>query len=274
MEKSILPSVTLSVCALLGLVSCATKSSGPKPGSPEFFWISAQAAYRSGDHIKASGMLSHVLSSENPFTTQARLGQILISAGLARGYSDLADEYEQGARMNRANPTPFRKQVSTYRAAAAQYSLQFTDTLHRLMDINKDSSLPLSLPYPVASQTDPPQLKKLRGGAMLVGAEAETLQNGLLQQGLLAVANRLGDTDPAAIFKAGTITRDKFLIATANLLYDQAALFGPTKLDQPKRLYVLCAEALEALDSVPETPETKALAAKIKKLMGTKMTPS
>jgi hypothetical protein len=272
MEKSILQSVPLTVVGLLCLISCTTTSSGPKPGTPEFFWISAQAAYKSGDFIKADEMLSRVLSTDNSYTTRARVAQIVLTAGLAKGYTELGDTYAQGARMTRTNPTPFRKQVSTARSTAAQYSLQFTDSLHRLMDSSQDANVPLAIPYPDGSLSDLPQIERLKGGALVLGSDAESLQNYLIQRGVISVANRLGgaeDDVSAAMdaFKLGSMTRDKFLFAAANLLYDQTNLFGSGKLDQPKRMYVLCSEALEALALIPATRETKALEIKIKKLM-------
>jgi hypothetical protein len=47
------------------------------------------------------------------------------------------------------------------------------------------------------------------------------------------------------------------------MLFDESAIFGSNKIDQPLRLKALCDEALEALGAIPATKDTKALADKI-----------
>ena len=47
------------------------------------------------------------------------------------------------------------------------------------------------------------------------------------------------------------------------MLFEESAIFGPNKIDQPLRLKALCDGALEALGAIPETKDTKALADKI-----------
>ena len=47
------------------------------------------------------------------------------------------------------------------------------------------------------------------------------------------------------------------------LLHEEAQLFGPTKLDQPARVKMLCGEAIEALDSMAPSKPVKELRSKI-----------
>ncbi len=99
----------------------------------------------------------------------------------------------------------------------------------------------------------------------------------MLEQGVaLAAAKLAGEKDPekaAAVFKSGTVPREKFLAAAAAMLYDQSQMFGPKKLDQPQKVRVLCDEAMQALKGVPPTKETKALETKLKKAVA-KLAPS
>jgi hypothetical protein len=56
-------------------------------------------------------------------------------------------------------------------------------------------------------------------------------------------------------------------LAMARVLHDSADLYGPNKLDEPRRMHVLCTEALSALASVPAGPDRKQIEAKIRELM-------
>ena len=105
---------------------CSSGPQLPQPGTPAFYWAAAKETYRAGDFAKTSENLQRILVSENEFSARARAWDAVISSGLAQGYMELADTWEAGARHNRPNPTPFRKQVSTLRALANAAAIQFT----------------------------------------------------------------------------------------------------------------------------------------------------
>src|SRR5450631_1887228 len=134
--------------SMLGLVVAATScSSGPQlpqPGTPAFYWAAAKETYRAGDFVKTSENLQRILVSENEFSARARAWDAVISSGLAQGYIELADAWEAGARANRPNPTPFRKQVSALRALASAAAIQFTEDIHRVVDGSKDPKILLA----------------------------------------------------------------------------------------------------------------------------------
>jgi hypothetical protein len=94
----------------------------------------------------------------------------------------------------------------------------------------------------------------------------------MLQRGVLLSACRaVGATEDAAkaqeAFKSAQSPRETFLLGMADLLYEQALLFGPTRLDQPNRLKMLCNEANQALATVTPSKNTKELGNKIEKTL-------
>src|SRR5690242_7901304 len=117
-----------AVAASLALLSCSSASSGPEKGTPAFYWAAARQTYAAGDYVKTVENLDSIVSTENEYTARARPWLLLLTSGMARGYMEEADYYEAGARINKADPTTFRKQVSQSRAAANRLALRFADT--------------------------------------------------------------------------------------------------------------------------------------------------
>jgi hypothetical protein len=267
--------------AAVGLLatSCSTGPALPKPGTPAFDWSAAVEAYRIGDYLRTREMLARVTRTDNEYTARALPWGLVVSSGLARAFRELGDRYEVGARVNRTNPTAFRRQVTTARGSASGEALQFAETFHRFLEANKDQSIALGFSYPIGNVAEPPQFSKIAKGMLLQPADMESLQRAMLQRGVLMGAclavGAPGDPAKALeLFKKGNVQvpRDTFLTVMASSLYEESQLFGPSKLDQPNRAKLLSSEAMEALKSVPPTKQTKELQKKIesalKKLKG------
>ena len=264
--------------AILGSVlilawTCASCSSGPappEPGTPAFLWGAAKTTYHTGDFRKASESLVQLIQSDNQFTARARPLSAVLSAGLAQGYFDMAESYEDGARANRANPTPFRKQVSSSRSQASEATLEFAEAMQGFLAKDTETNVTLACEFPTGSMADPPGILRVAKGMLMQDSERDQLENAMLQHGVALTMSRfLGTPGDAAkmleLFKTGqaTVPRATFLFGAAKTLHELSALYGPTRLDLPNRLQMMDQQALEALKAVPETKETKALANRI-----------
>jgi hypothetical protein len=258
---------------VLGIALAGCSSSGPappRPGTPAFSWNGAQTTFRSGDVMRTSENLQQLIKSDNPFTVRARPWAIIVSAGIAQGFSELADTYDTGAKANRNNPMPFRRQSNTLRTMASGAALELAEGVHQFLAKDADPNVQLAFEYPPGSAAQPPGLAKVSGGLLVQESEAASLQNAMLQRGVvMALCRMAGNPDDTAktveMMKApdARVPRATFLLAVAKSLYEQSALFGGTKLDRPDRLKVLCTQALECLREVPENKDTKQLADKI-----------
>src|SRR5271157_5121397 len=251
---------------------CNSGPQPPQPGTPAFYWAAAKSTYAAGDFLKASDNLSQ-LSTSTEFAARARPWSIVMSAGLAKGYMDLADNFEYGARANRANPAPFRRQVQQLRSLAGSAAMQCAESTSKFLSENKADPIALEFPYPTGNFAEPVQLQRVAKGMIVPAAEIEDLTKTMVQRGVLITVTRVvgAADDPAkanGIFKAGDVKvpRAVFLQAIAKALVDQADLYTPTKLDQPDRLKLLCQQATASLQSVPPSKESKDLLAKIAKL--------
>lgn len=263
--------MALTALSLLAAgTSCTSGPQPPQPGTPVFYWSAAKETYRAGDYAKTSENLQRILTSENEFTARARVWDTVITAGMTQGYIELADAWEAGARANRADPTPFRKQVTMLRTLASGAAIQFTENAHKLMDATKEPEILLAFGFPAGATAPPAGLKRMSGGILVQDTERDLLQAAMLQRGvLMAVCAAAGSPGDAAAaqdkLKTGEVRvpRDTFVLAVAKSLESQSELFTGAKLDQPNKLKLMSQEALEAIKSLPQTKETKALTDRI-----------
>ncbi len=182
----------------------------------------------------------------------------------------MAESYEAGAKANRANPTPFRKQVSASRSFASAATLEFAQTMQYFLQKDNAPTVTLACEYPTGSMAEPPAMLRVAKGMLMQDSEKEQLETAMLQHGVLMTMSRmLGTPDDAAktqeLFKTGeaSVPRATFVYGAAKSLYDLSALYAPARLDLPNRAQMIAQEALDALKTVPETKESKALANRI-----------
>jgi hypothetical protein len=258
-----------AVSLAIFLAGCATGPEPLKPGTPAFYWAAARETYRAGDYLKTNDNLSQLTKSDNEFTARARLWEMVTASGIAQGNIELADIYDLGARANRANPTPFRRQASMLRTGASAAALQFAEVMHRFQ-AGKEPVVEVAFEYPGGSAAQPAELKKITSGIVLQESEAALVQRAMVQRGVLkSLCRAMGapDDPPKVLemFKSGKpeAKRDVLRLQMAVMLHDQAQLFGPTKLDQPNRVKMLCGEATEILQGLPPSKQSKDLTAKI-----------
>jgi len=266
--------ISLAVAAAAVEISCAGSSNLPKPGSPAYYWSSANAAYKAGDFVKADEELQRILVSDNDFTARARVWDMVLSGGLAQGYAALADANEAGARVNRQNPLPYRKRVSELRALSGNMAIQLADGVHKYLDQDKAPETLMAFAFPTGSAAEPAGLVRVTKSLFVQETEMAQLQTAMLQRGVvLALCEATGNPEDSAktlsLFQAPEtkVAKPTFLFAAAKRLYEASDVFTDKKLDLPNKLKIVSTEALSALKAVPETKDTKALVDKIQKAM-------
>ncbi|MGD0049021.1 MAG: hypothetical protein ABSE42_18630 [Bryobacteraceae bacterium] len=265
-----LQALLLAVGVAVFLTACSSGPTTPEAGSPAFLWNAARQAYRNGDLLKANDRLSELQQSDNEFSPRARIWQIVLAGGIARGYSELADGYESGARINRDNTLVFHKQMIDLRSMAGHVAMDFTQAVHAFVDRDPSADVQLAFDLPPGSAIQPLALRKAYGGILMQDAEAESLETAMVELGVIRAMCRANGTegDSAQVlekFKAGEVTtpRATFVYAAVKMLFEVSDIFAANKLDEPQHSKVMWEQALAALHSIPETKETTALATKI-----------
>ena len=254
----------------LFLTGCASEPTAPRAGTRASYWNAARQAHRTGDSNKAMDNLDHVLRQDSEFTTRAQPWLLIVSGGMADGFIELADSFETGARANKANPGNLRKHVSVARASATEAVMQFVDVFRKFLTSNTDKEILLAFDYPTGTTVQPPQLKKVMTGALLPDSEVDGARRASLHRGVLlatcrATGNGSDSAKTLAVFQQGEVKvpRDVFVRAMAESAYEQAKLFGPTKLDNPDRFRLVSQLALDALKTIPADKSTKELEKKV-----------
>jgi hypothetical protein len=271
-----------AICALiLGLVACISCSSGaagPEKGTPAYYWQAAKETFAAGDYNKTQEHLDKLLMDENEYTKKAMAWSLVMTSGLAAGYTDLADQYENGGRANKSDPSGFRRPMTTDRGMAGRLSLQFADNFAKF-DKMKGDTVPLTFGYPKGSAAPAPGLTKIASGIVLTPAELDTIEKRTLERGILmaacAAAGAPGDTAKAETVLQNadaTVPRPVFAMAMAQTLYNASQLYTPRKLDDPSKLTIFAERAADTLKAVPESKESKELNAKIAAVLKKKKT--
>jgi hypothetical protein len=266
--------LTALIAGLLLAAACSSGPPAPQMGTPPFYWQAAGETFRAGDYMKAADHLEQLCKKESEFTERARPWHLVLTGGMAKGYMELGDAFEEGARANRANPTPFRRHANDLRTMAARRSLQFAETFRDFAKHDHTKPVPLAFAFPAGSIAPIQDLGRISSGVPLPQTQIETIQARSVERGVLrAVTAAVGALDDVAkaqsTFQAGTasVDHDTFALAMATMLHDQATLFARDKLDMPDRMKLFCDQATEALKNMKETKESKELAAKIQKTL-------
>jgi hypothetical protein len=258
-----------AIAAILMLVSCATGPAPPAKGTPPFYWDAAKQTYAAGDFLKTVENLENIVATENELTAKARPWLLVMLSGMSKGYAEISDYFEGGARVNKADPLAFRKHVSQTRSMAGRLSLRFAEVF---TDFQKttDETVPLAFPFPTGSAAPVVLLTKIGNGILPQANEVTSAQKSAVARSVLLSACRAsGNPDDVAktqeFFRSGnaTVPRPVFLLAMVNSLHDSAQLYTRNKLDDPAKLKILCGRAEGALKSLPENKETKELGSKI-----------
>jgi hypothetical protein len=258
-----------AISTSLILTSCGGES-GPQPGTPAFDWAAAKQTAAAGDYMKTIDNLERIASGTNDYTAKARPWLLVLTAGMARANSEMADRFEAGARANKTDSS-FRRNMSTYRSQASSLSLRFAQAFGDFQK-GKDETVPLAFSFPSGSANPPPAMTRIASGILPPIGEIDIAHKQNTERCILltACAAAGAPDDPAKtqdIMKApdAKVTHAVFVTAMAGLLFDQSQLYTRQKLDDPEKMKLFCARAQEALKTVPESKATKDLNAKIDK---------
>ena len=98
---------TAAASAALALVSFTACSTAPTQSAnartPAFYWSAAAETFAAGNYAKTADHLQRLVESDSEYTARAIPWYLVVTSGMARGYTELADRYTTGARFNRAN---------------------------------------------------------------------------------------------------------------------------------------------------------------------------
>ncbi len=269
-SRRVLFHATVGAALLVLLSACSTGPAPPAKGTPAFYWQAAKETFETGDYLKTAEHLDQVARPDGEFTSRAQPWLLVVTAGMTRGYMQLADSFQHGGRANKANPTPFRRYSDEFFARSNRQALQFGQAFLNFQKSPKEASIELAMPYPKGNPMRHMALTKVENGILVTDDEVTAAEKQMLERGVLMATCRASGSkeDVAKAQQVFTqppvkIPRETFMFAMAELLSEIAELYGPYRTYQPERLEFFADTAMAALKEVPESKETKELAKKI-----------
>jgi hypothetical protein len=263
---------TLSIFSLT-LLSCSSSTNAPapaRPGTPQFTWGVARQAYQVGDYDKAASSLSQLAGSENPYKEKAAPWALLLSASVAKGNMDLAEQYQAGAKANRNQSGGFRKEISILKNAAGAAALQSAEIIHKYLEGKIPDSIPLGFGDPGGSLEPPTEIGKMLKGIYPPDAERENIRKAMIIRAMLRMTCKVTDAGEDAgkarqlLAQADpSVPKGTYFLTIAGALNDISEVYSSKNLDDPNRQAVVLREALEALKLAPQNKASKDLTAKI-----------
>jgi hypothetical protein len=271
--RRLISAASCAAIAVLCLTSCSSGPSAPQPGTPPFYWGAAGETWRAGDYLKTLDNLSHLTADQNEYTLRASPWEIVVGAGVARGYVDLSEAGEAAIHKSPARASEIRRQMSAWQSAANSTALELADTYQKFSAANKQETISLEFAWPpVGNAAVPMQRDRFAMGAPLSAADVESLELAMIQRGvMLAAARAVGGGEDTAkaqeVFRQPkpAVATETFMVGMGQALYDLSSLYGPKKLDMPNRHDMLITLATSSVKPYPKNKDAAALLAKMAK---------
>jgi hypothetical protein len=241
------------LATVLVLLTSCSGPSGSDTTSAAFYWNAAKETYVAGDYLKTLDDLDRLMDNQNEYTARAVPWSLVLSAGMAKGYMELADYYTAGARANKAQALAFRRKANEYRTMASPLALRFAQNVEK-MDKLPAGAVPVAFPMPKGSANFPELLNRVGGGELLAGADMDNAQTLALQRNvLLAVCDAVGAPNDMAkaediLTHVSTASHATFGKAISQMLESAGKLYGRNALDEPEKVAILHQRAQTVLN--------------------------
>jgi hypothetical protein len=230
--------------ALMLLTSCAGPSANVDTSNAAFYWNAAKETYAAGDYSKTLDDLDHLMETHNEYTSRAIPWSLVLTAGMAGGYMELADYYSHGARANKSEALGFRRKANEYRTMASPLALRFAQNVEK-MDQLPAGAVPVAFPMPKGTAAMPAVLDRIGKGELLSQADEEKAQVLAIERNvLLAACDAVGAPNDMAkaediLTHVSTASHTTFGKAIAKLLEHESELYSRNELDEPEKVAIL-----------------------------------
>lgn len=268
--------VAVVVAAALAAGSCS-KQAGPekpKPGTPGFFWMQAQDAYKKGDYVQAQKLLVDLATGKSEYAAKSLAPALILTHSSTHAYMELAEKFAGGAKRARTNAALFYRMTGEYKTKAKNSGMRFFEVVRVLDPAGTKENLTVVVPIAEGPTADPGQYKKIETGVTLSPAEIAEVETHVLRHEaqrvfLIAFGTPESPEKARAMYTGAEakVKAEDFRTFLAKALCETAEYFGQKKLSQPNNIRAaVISEAKKALEGAPDTKETKSLKKKIQDL--------
>ncbi len=240
-KEMILQAAGFWVLAVIGSVSC---SSGPQRPTDRWTsrWHETEQLLSEGKVDETLQQVEILLAAEEPNKTKAAAWKMLVLAGKARGYFELAEAYLAGSEQNPAQFSDFRRAVSRYRSHSRAASLalaQMASDSERYF--GSTDTIPLDLPLPPGSTSPSPIVASIAVGRLAPEAQLQAAEQYTLRRAIVLMVYEAGRATAKTPSGEGldlrpvAIPKPRLLAVMGKILYQQADLFAKAHLDDPDK---------------------------------------
>src|SRR5262249_19076922 len=118
--------------------------------------------------------------------SRAALWQLVMSGGMALGYKDLADAYDEGSGQSKTQAAEFRRRAFDMNRLSRQYCITLAEELGRFQKaLGAENELALDFSFPQTSANEDPALGRIRKGILPPEEERTKAERFTVARGVL-----------------------------------------------------------------------------------------
>ena len=230
--------VTVAAVCLLG-VACGPSETGPRQGTPEWYFEAAKDNYAIPDYPKTVEQLKEAMKAESDLGAYAGVWRFVLTGGLALGYNELADAFIKGTEANEARTEDFQPSINEYRRRTRINAIQFAEGVGAIEKlIEGQETVTLDVPMPEGDGTASTVLSTVEAGNK-VDAELVAMEDTTLARGMFTLLSTLsgGKEFPELIEEAAAggiqATSNQVGFGVARSLLDISVMFDREGLNDP-----------------------------------------
>ncbi len=253
--------LALVAACVLGLTYCGGPS-GPRQGTPEWYWEAASDNFAVPDYAKTIEQLGEAMKAEGEVGTKAMFWRAVLTAGMARGYHDLTNAFAAGIEANERLAEEFQSPLNEYRRRTRVNAIDFSESVGKIEAmIDSQESIAFDFPLPAGNGSVSPMLTSIESGNKVEG-QITAMEDQTLTRGIFSVFGELngsGDEyqellDEAA---AGGIqaTPEEVAFGVARILLDVGIMFNRENINDPQVRSIVLEMALKWVEPHYETEE-------------------
>jgi len=231
--------VAVAALCLLGM-ACAGGPEGPPEGSPEWYWAAALDNYAVPEYVKTVEHLKEAMEAESELGQNAALWRASVTAGLARGYAELASAFSEGIESNEVRTEDFQPLINDYRRRTRINAIEFSENVGRIKEVlDGKEAVPLSFPLPEGNGTASTVLSTIRAGNK-ADAEHLAMEDQTLTWGIFSVLSDFtGGTEASELIQDAAAdgiqaNSDDMEFGIARILLDISIMFDREGLNEPR----------------------------------------
>lgn len=239
-EKRICRFLMAPVIALLA--SCST--GGPPAAADPWAasWEHAEQLFAAGDMDETLRQVEKMLQAPEPYRAKAAAWKLMILAGSARGYYELAEAHQSGSKEDAGQAPRLWRATSTYRSRCRAASLALAE-MAVVADryFSGSDAVELDFPFPTETASRSALVESVAVGRPIPDAQVQAVVDYTVRRGVAltmceaATGTSWKESGELCVERRAVIPKPRLLAMFGKVLYEQAELFGRKQLDDSNK---------------------------------------